>query len=312
MIDQVVKKSFFSSSKLCDIALFVYTPDESVDVKGVIQIAHGMAEHHSRYEDFIEFLNKNGYVVYINDHLGHGESVKNVNELGYFGKKDGYLYLVDDMKIINDMIHNDYPELPVILFGHSMGSMLARLYVEKYGNSISGVIFCGTCGKNPAAAIGVSLVKSIAAIKGDYFRSQFINALAFGTYNSKCNPKRTSFDWLTTQNNIVDKYIADPYCGFLFTTKGYLDLMNLIIVINRQDWYTSVRCDLPIYLISGSEDPVGNYGKGVKEVYQNLVDSNHSDVSCKLFNGDRHEILNEKDKVDVYNNIVSWISTIIE
>lgn len=304
--------SFKSSSKLCDIHAYSYFPDKNVELKGVIQIAHGMAEHHERYEDFVDFLNSNGYAVYINDHLGHGKSVANDEELGYFGKSDGYLNLVSDMKKLTDIILKECPDVPVILFGHSMGSMLARVYTEKYGKNLKAAIYCGTCGSNPAAKPGIAIVKTIAKLKGDHHRSEFINKLAFGTYNKKCTPKRTAFDWLTTDNDIVDKYIGDPYCGFLFTTYGYRDLMSMIVTINRSDWYTSVPLELPIYLIAGEDDPVGNYGKGVKEVYNYLVDTKHTDVSIKLFSGDRHEILNEKDKNDVYKNILSWLNTVIE
>ena len=304
--------TFKSSSKLAEIFVASYFPQDGTDVIGVVQIAHGMAEHHERYEEFISFLNYNGYIVYINDHLGHGKSVSDDSELGYFGKKNGYLYLVEDMKIITDIIKNEHPGLPVILFGHSMGSMLARLYSEKYGKELSAVVYCGTCGANPAAAPGIAIVGAIAKIKGDHHRSEFINKLAFGAYNKKFAPQRTAFDWLTTDNEIVDKYIADPYCGFLFTTYGYRDLMNLIVVINRNEWYTSVPEELPIYLIAGEDDPVGNYGKGIHEVYNKLVDSKHTDVSIKLFAGDRHEILNEKDKNDVYKAVLAWIETVIK
>lgn len=303
--------SFRSSSNLAEIFACSYYPAATTELKGVIQIAHGMAEHHERYEEFINVLNNNGYVVYINDHLGHGKSVAKDSELGYFGKKNGHLYLVEDMKILTDIIKKENPDLPVILFGHSMGSMLARLYTEKYGNQIKATIYCGTCGANPAATVGINIVNLIAKIKGDHYRSKFIDKLAFGAYNKRCTPQRTSFDWLTTDNDIVDKYIQDPYCGFLFTTYGYRDLMNLIVVINRNDWYTSVPLELPIYLIAGEEDPVGNYGKGVKEVYDGLVDSKHTDVSIKLFNGDRHEILNEANKNDVFKSIISWLNTVI-
>lgn len=304
--------TFQSSSKLSEIFVALYFPSADIEVKGVIQIAHGMAEHHERYEDFISVLNSNGYIVYINDHLGHGKSVANDSELGYFGKKNGYLYLVEDMKKITDIIKNENSGLPVILFGHSMGSMLARLYSEKYGNELTAAIYCGTCGANPAAGPGIAIVNAIAKIKGNHHRSEFINKLAFGAYNKRFNPQRTAFDWLTTDNDIVDKYIADPYCGFLFTTYGYRDLMNLIVVINRNEWFTAVPLELPIFLIAGEEDPVGNYGKGIHEVYNKLVDSKHTDVSIKLFSGDRHEILNEKDKNDVYKAVLSWLKTVNE
>lgn len=309
MISNKYTFTFTSSSKLANIYACRYTPAENIKPKAVIQIAHGMAEHHERYEEFIEFLTSNGYAVYINDHLGHGKSVKETSELGYFGENNGYLHLVEDMKILTEIAKADYPELPVILFGHSMGSMLARLYSEKYGKLLKGAVYCGTTGANAAAGVGIAIIKTISKFKGDHYRSKFINNLAFGTYNNKTE-KRTTFDWLTTNNATVDKYIADPLCGYLFTTNGYRDLLTLMQVISRNDWYTSVSKELPIYLIAGDADPVGAYGKGVQSVYQGLVDTNHNDVSIKLYNGDRHEILNEKDKSDVFNDILNWIETL--
>lgn len=303
--------TFKSTSGLCDISATEYSPDETVEIKGIIQIAHGMAEHRERYENFIEYLNKNGYVVFMNDHLGHGKSVTNDSELGFFGKKAGYIHLVEDMKQLTDIAKKEYPNLPLILFGHSMGSMLARLYTERYGNGLTAAVYCGTAGPTPAAKLGIPIVKAIKSAKGDHYRSKFVDNLAFGAYNKKFKPARTPFDWLTKDNDIVDAYINDPYCGFLFTTCGYIDLMTLIGVINRPDWYTSVPSELPIYLISGSDDPVGNYGKGIREVYRNLVDSKHSDVSIKLFENDRHEILNETDRAEVYKRVLDWINTVV-
>lgn len=302
---------YSSSSELSDIFAEAYFPSDNIKKRGVIQIAHGMAEHHERYEDFIEFLNNNGFVVYINDHLGHGKSVTSNNELGYFGKEAGYKYLIKDMKKLSKIAKEENPDLPFILFGHSMGSMLARLYTENYGNLLDGVIYCGTTGPNSAAGIGIALTKTISKLKGDHYRSELINKLAFGTYNSKFKPQRTSFDWLTTDNDIVDKYLADPYCGFLFTANGYRDLMTLISVISRPDWYTSVPLNLPIYIISGTDDPVGAYGKGVKTVYDGLYDSKHDNVSMTLYDGMRHEILNEAEKEKVYNDILKWIESVI-
>ena len=311
MVSEIKAYTFRSSSGLCDIHMWGYFPADKNNIKAIIQIAHGMAEHHERYEDFISFLNDNSYAVFINDHLGHGKSVASDDELGFFGERKGFLYLTEDMKKITDVAKREIPDKPFILFGHSMGSFLARLYSERYGYELSGTIYCGTAGYNPAAQVGLALVKSIAKTKGSHFRSAFVDKLAFGTYNSRIKNPGTKFDWLTTDDDIVKKYIDDPYCGFLFTAKGYKDLMMMLYLINRPEWFENVPQNLPIYLIAGDEDPVGSYGKGVKQVYNYLVDTKHTDVSLKLFNGGRHEILNEKNKDDVYKNIISWIETII-
>ena len=308
MNDLIKEYAFKSTSGLCNMFVESYVPDPEVEIKGIVQISHGMAEHQSRYAPFARFLNTNGYVVFINDHLGHGKSIANYDELGYFGKRDGYIYLIDDMKKVNDIAREQYPGLPVILFGHSMGSFLSRFYVEKYGNTVDGAIFCGTSGANPAVDMGLAVIKAVTAAKGDHYRSQLINKLAFGSYNKRIKPARTDFDWLSTNKENVDKYIADPLCGFLFTTNGYRDLLKLLKVINRLEWYTSVRLDLPMLLISGEEDPVGNYGKGVKQVCDGLKDSKHENVEMKLYPGDRHEILNEQDRLDVYNDVLDWIN----
>ncbi|MBQ8209708.1 MAG: lysophospholipase [Clostridia bacterium] len=312
MIETCKTYTYKSSSGLCDISAWGYFPAENIKIKGIVQIAHGMAEHHGRYEDFISYLNDNGYAVFINDHLGHGKSVADDSQLGFFGAENGWMNIVNDAKSLTDIAKSELPDLPVILFGHSMGSFVARLYSSICGDAINGAVYCGTAGANPVAGVGIAVVKSIIKLKGTHHRSKLIDNLAFGTYNSKIKPARTSFDWLTSDNDIVDKYIDDKYCGFLFTACGYRDLMEMIIEINRPEWFSAVRNDLPIYLIAGDADPVGNYGKGIKEVYRNLADTRHSDVAIKLFEGDRHEILNEKDKCDVYRSVLSWLNAIIE
>ena len=301
-----------SSSGLADINIVNYYPAADIAIKGVIQIAHGMAEHLERYADFIDFLSMSGYVVFINDHLGHGKSVASDADLGFFGETDGDLNLVNDMKLVTDLAKSKYPDVPYILFGHSMGSFLSRLYTELYGDELTMAIYCGTAGANPAAGIGAKIASLIAKTKGSHYRSTFINSLAFGSYNKRCRPQRTDYDWLTKENSVVDEYIKDDYCGFLFTADGYKDLFTLLKKVNREDWFTSFDSSLPLMLIAGEEDPVGAYGAGVREVYDKLVATGHSNVSIKLYPGDRHEILNETDKKTVYSDILTWINQNLE
>lgn len=296
-----------SVSGLAGLNVMSYYSASQLELKGIVQICHGMAEHLERYEEFIDFLTGSGYVVFIHDHLGHGKSVSSDDELGFFGETDGYNTLVKDVKRVTDFAKEKYPELPVFLFGHSMGSFIARYYTELYSSGIKGAVFCGTAGPNPGARVGVMLADMIIKRKGSHYRSKLIDKIAFGSYNKRCRPQRTPFDWLTTDNDIVDKYISDKYCGFLFTAAGYRDLFNLLITVNRPEWFTSFDSKFPVFLIAGEEDPVGSYGAGVKKVYDSLVSAGHTNVKMKLYPGDRHEILNEHDRKDVYADVLMWL-----
>lgn len=286
---------------------FCYAPIVKATAKAVVQIAHGMAEHKERYEEFAAYLAENGYAVFVHDHLGHGESVKDDNNLGFFGDDDGWRNLVDDCLTVNKYARELFPNKPIILFGHSMGSFIARAYSEIHSTALDAAIYCGTSGPNPAAGIAIKLADYIAKSKGNLYRSEFINTLAFGTYNKKIKPKRTDFDWLTSDNTLVDKYIADKYCGFLFTACGYRDLFSVLKYVSSKNWYKGVRKNLPIYLIAGDADPVGEYGYGVKQVAADLKKSGHRKVDIKLFKGMRHEILNEIDRADVMKDILAWL-----
>ena len=288
------------------ISCKLFTPVVKANVKAVFQIAHGMAEHKERYDAFCDLLAQNGYAVYINDHLGHGKSVQNDDELGFFGETGGWKCLVEDCYTITQRARSEFPDKPVIFFGHSMGSFIARAYTALHDDKLAGAIYCGTSGANPAASIAISLANAIARSKGPMYRSDFINTIAFGSYNKKIKPPRTDFDWLTRDDKIVDKYIADKHCGFLFTACGYRDLFSVLKFASSKSWYTSLRSSLPVLLISGECDPVGEYGKGVKQVCADLKKTGHTDVSIKLYHDDRHEILNELDRETVMNDIIQW------
>ncbi len=305
----IIRKEYTyrSYSDIGDIFARSWAPANPNEIKGIFQITHGMAEHGERYEDFAKFLCHNGFIVYCNDHIGHGKSVVDDSKLGYFGKERGWISFVEDVEALTDIATAEHPNLPVCLFGHSMGSFVARSYMRKYGNKIDKAIICGTSGSNPAVSAGIMLTKIIIKLKGEMHRSELINKIAFGSYNNKFKPARTAFDWLTRDRDIVDKYVADKYCGFLFTARGYLDMFSILADVSKDSWYNAVDKELPILLIAGSMDPVGAYSKGVKEVYDKLKASGHKDVSIKLYTDARHEILNETDRITTYNDIVNWV-----
>ncbi len=298
--------SFQSVSNLAKISYAKYVPQDG-EVKAVLQIAHGMAEHKERYEKFADYLCSQNIAVYINDHLGHGESVSSKEEKGYFGEM-GYQAMVEDAGKLTEIAKEDYPAIPYIVFGHSMGSFVMRCYLTKYGDLIDGAIICGTGGANPAAGIGIALTKLIAKCKGDHYRTKFVDNLAFGAYNKKFEG-RTKFDWLTKDNDIVDAYIADEDCGYLFTANGFIGLFGALSYANSKECYEKTP-NIPILLISGKDDPVGNYGKGVSEVYEKLLASGHSMVTLHLYENARHEILNESDTFDtVMKDIGNFIDS---
>lgn len=306
---EIIRKEYSVPSKsgLADVFARCWMPSDGA--KAIIQIAHGMAEHGERYEDFAHYLCGKGFAVLVDDHIGHGKSVKSDDDLGYFGENGGWDAFVEDERSLTELIANELPGLPIVFFGHSMGSFIAREYTRRYGKDerIKAVVFCGTSGKNPASAIAIKLAGGIAKIKGSRHRSKFIDKIAFGTYNNKIANAKTSFDWLTSDSGIVDKYIADKYCGYLFTATGYRDLFTILDLVSGKDWYNGVYSKIPILLIAGEEDPVGLYGKGIKQVYNDLKLAGKEDVTIKLYPGMRHEILNETDKEQVYEDVAAWI-----
>lgn len=297
--------SFPSASGLADIHAAKYVPN--VEPKAVFQISHGMAEHFERYEAFIDVLCEAGLVVYTNDHIGHGKSVASPDDKGYFGAGTWH-NMIDDCHTVYETAHAAYPDLPYFFFGHSMGSFVAREYAREYGADLAGAIFCGTGGGNPAVGIGIALAKMIAGIKGERHRSKFINGMAFGAYNKQF-AGRTEFDWLTKDTTVVDAYIADPDCGYLFTLNGYITLFDVLRTVSSPACYQEIPKDLPILLVAGKMDPVGNFGKGVSEVCDKLVASGHTKVDMHLYDDCRHEILNESEMFqEVCGDILAFVN----
>lgn len=295
-----------------DIKIHVYKWSPSGEVKGIIQIAHGMAEHAGRYDYFAEALVKEGFIVYANDHRGHGQSAPSIEELGYISDQDGFSDMVTDMRSLTAIAKKDNPNLPIILFSHSMGSFLAQRYIQLYGNDIDGVILSGTTGKQgPKVNVGIMLAKSLMKIKGRRAKIKLLDELAFSNYNKKAEPKRTKFDWLSSDPKQVDQYVADPYCGTLFTVSFFHDLFVGTKMIHRPELLKQVPQDLPIYIFGGQDDPVSDYGLGIMDLAKTYTQLGVQDLTSRLYPGGRHEMLNEINQDEVIADVISWIKEII-
>lgn len=299
-------------NKEVSLNCLVWSPDDSTQVKGVVQLAHGMVEHIMRYEHFAQYLTNQGLIVYGNDHRGHGKSVMAPDDRGYFADEDGFQKVVQDMQELTQKIKAEHPELPIFLFGHSMGSFLTRRYIQLYGGELSGVILSGT-GFDPGlmGKIGVQLAKLDARRIGPRTPSKLMNKLVFGGFNKSFSPARTEFDFLSRDNDVVDAYIADDLCGFIPAARFYADLLTGMQIIHQSDEIAKVPKNLPIYLIAGDLDPVGDNGKGVEKVYEQYKDAGLTNVDIKLYKDARHEILNELNKEEVYKDIADWLQRLL-
>ena len=277
--------------------------------RAVVQIAHGIAEHIDRYRPFMEFLADNGFVAAGNDHLGHGKSIRVPEEQGFFAEKDGWWRVVDDMDKLHDIMSKEYPELPYVLFGHSMGSFLTRTYLIKHPDKYDGVILSGTGHQSPALVLGGDAAASVMAkLNGAMGDGAKLDSLAFGTYLNKIENPRTKFDWLSHDTEQVDKYIADPLCGFVGKIGLYRDMMQGIKFITNKKNIAQMSKEKPVYFMSGDGDPVGDYGKGVERAYKAFCDAGLHDVFMRLYPGGRHEMLNETNKEQVYQDILNWLN----
>lgn len=274
------------------------------EVTAVLQICHGMVEHIERYHDFAEFMAVNGVCVVGHDHLGHGKSVTDPEKMGYFHETEGNACVIADIHKLRVLTEKKYPDLPYFIMGHSMGSFLVRQYLGLYSGGLAGAIIMGT-GKQPSLVLmaGRLVCKIIAAIKGWDYRSKFVNSLAVGGYEKKLGAA-----WLSRNPENVERYTSDPMCGFVFTVNAYYHMFGGMLKMNQQEKEGKAAKSLPLYFVAGQEDPVGNCGKGVENVFQLYKDAGYQDVEMKLYSEDRHEILNEEDREVVYQDILSWIN----
>lgn len=300
-----MKHTTFLSSDQKTTSHFIYWVPEGEAI-GILQIVHGMAEYIERYHDFAVYLNGLGFIVVGHDHLGHGESItENEPKHGYFGKGESVSFVLEDIHQMKEWIGKNFPELPHFMLGHSMGSFALRNYLQLYKAEISGAIFMGT-GKNPAMLpLALALTKGLNLTAPEK-QNKWLDHMAFGSFSNSF-PEASSFNWLSKNQNNVRQYENDPLTGFTFTNNGFYTLFRLVDGANREGWAQNIDLDLPILVISGEQDPVGDFGKGPRKVAKELDEAGIKDVSLVLFAELRHEILLENEKNEVYKAIGAWL-----
>lgn len=277
--------------------------------RGIVQIVHGMSEHVGRYDEFACFLAQRGFVVCGHDHIGHGKSASRSEDQGHMPLEGGADILVEDVGSMRSVMGSRFARsVPYFIFGHSMGSFVVRNYLTKYGAGLSGAIICGT-GNKPrmVARFGKRLARSISGKKGERFVSPFLRSLADGAYSKAVRNARTPFDWLSYDEANVDAYIADEMCGCPFTVGAYASLFDLVERAGRLDLAMNVPKSLPMFYIAGAEDPVGAFGDGVRDAVEVMRAAGVGDIKIKLYEGMRHEILNEADRNQVFEDVLAWL-----
>lgn len=298
----------FKGEEDIDIYVYKYEPIEKENINGIVQISHGMSEEAGRYKRFANYLTDNGYIVYINDHRGHGKSAENINRIGILAQKDGIHCIVKDLNKLTKIIKTENNGLPIFLFSHSMGSFAAQKYIIDYSEDIDGVILSGTNGLHGIEVdLGFLVAKVMSKIQGREKKAYLIDKLAFGGFNKKFKPNKSEFDWLSRDFKEVEKYIENEYCGVVFSNGYFYDLFKLFKEIRNINNLKKINSKLPIYIFAGDKDPVGKFGKGVTKLYENYKKVGIENVEFKLYSGGRHEMLNEINKDEVINDTINWI-----
>ena len=277
---------------------------------GIVQIVHGVAEHVDRYHDFCEFLAENGYIVVAHDQLGHGRSAADESSLGFFAEEDGWGKALQDVRKLHDLTAEKHPGKPYYMFGHSMGSFLVRTYMIKYRVGLDGVVLSGT-GQQSAALLNMGLLVTAAEIRrhGARYHSELVNNMAFGGYNKKFSDVRTTFDWLSRDESVVDSYVEDPLCGYVPSVGLLRDMFSGMEFNGKPKNISRMKKDLPVLFVSGDCDPVGESGKGVIRCYKGFLKAGMKDVTMKLYHEGRHEMLNELNSDEVFQDILYWLNS---
>ena len=305
----MIKKQnfYFKSTNNKDRIHGVCWMSDRKKVRAVLQISHGMVEYIDRYDGLARYLCSRGFAVVGHDHLGHGKSVKSSRDWGYFGE-NGFECMVKDVHKVYKHFKRRFPKVPYFVLGHSMGSFVLRYFLIKYGRDIDGAVIMGTgYFSTGITKLGCFLTKTIAKFKGWQFRSNLVNKLAFGSYNKAFEPARTPFDWLSRDKKMVDKYISEPQCQFVFTLNGYYEMFRGLQFISKKANVEKMPKKLPILFMSGDADPVGGEGEGVQKVYEMFEQAGMQQMDLYFYEDGRHEILNDIVREEVYEDLYHWL-----
>lgn len=299
-----ISGTFPSTSGLCRCRYYMFIPEKP---RAALMLSHGMCEYFLRYRGLAEFLCRNGIAFVGNDHIGHGNSVSDPDMLGYFGESGGYMCMVKDLHRMRTILDKKLPDIPKFLLGHSMGSFIARIYLSRFDDHWDGAIIMGTAGGVTGSAPLRKLLEMLTYAKDSRFRPQISSKLAFGVFNLRLENRRTNSDWLSRVEENVDRYIADPLCNFTFTVAGFKDLLNALMCANSRSVIENTPTDLPILFLSGSMDPVGEYGAGVRAACMKYLEHGCS-VNIRIYPNARHELFFEQNADEVRNDVLSFIN----
>ncbi|MCM3173106.1 alpha/beta fold hydrolase [Paenibacillus sp. MER 99-2] len=288
------------------IHVYRWLPDPGTDIRGVVQIAHGMGETAARYAEFAECLTRHGYAVYANDHRGHGKSVEDPNLLGNAGV-DAFRWMASDMINLGEVASKEYPEIPLFLMGHSMGSFLVQHLMYAGHERYHAFILSGTNGKRGLLRFGEKLAFLQCGFQGATHPSMLLNALVFGGFNRSFRPASTPFDWLSRDPEEVKRFIDDPMCGAICTAGFFRDFFKLLIEIHLPNNMKRIPKNKPVYLFSGEQDPVGLNGKGVHNLVTQYRQLQLQHIEYRLYAGGRHEMLHETNRADVALDVLHWL-----
>lgn len=297
------------------IHAIVWLPADGLPARprGIVQLIHGMSEHIERYDTFARFLVQNGFIVCGHDHIGHGHSVSTRAELGHMPPENGADVLVEDVDTLRYIVAHAFgPELPYFIFGHSMGSFTLRVYLTRHGEGLAGAILCGT-GQKPQiiSLAGNALANLGAKVRGDHAKSDLIHTMADGAFTRAVDDPQTEFDWISTDRANIEEYIRDDLNGFQFTLGGYAALTRLTLLAANLELAKKIPNDLPLLFIAGAQDPVGDSGAGVKAAADMMEKAGAEDVEVILYDGMRHEVLNEADAAIVFDDILAWLDAVL-